>query len=131
MSDTLQAVIDKANVNVGAAQAMAAAPALAVVTVPVVQPTLEDTLKVHDKEFVAGDIWKEYTPEELYWWTHLLLKRAGMRVKGEKFDKDVYDAGNYLGMYKSALADYDPKVDPEIHPNVITLTAQLRSYKGA
>lgn len=138
MSDTLQAAIDKANQNVGAANAMAAAPPLTLGTTPTVVsvPTevvkqIDEALKPHDQDFVQADAWKQYTLEELFWWAHNLLKRATMRVKGDKFEKDLYDAGNYLGMYKAGLADYDPKNDPEKHPNVIQLTNQLRQLQGA
>lgn len=97
---------------------------------PEVTKAIDEVLKPHDADFVSPDIWRQYTLEELYWWSHNLFKRAVMRTPGEKKDKDVYDGENYLGMYKSALADYDPGHDPEKHPNVISLTLSLNQLKG-
>lgn len=44
--------------------------------------------------------WEDYTTQELEMWVHLLIKRAGHRIRRDKRDKDLLDAQNYLNMLK-------------------------------
>jgi len=47
--------------------------------------------------------WHAYSLGELGWWVHLLAMRAEHRVPGEKRDKDLQDAQNYLHMMQAKL----------------------------
>jgi hypothetical protein len=47
--------------------------------------------------------WKQYSIEELGQWVHLFVKRASHRTNGEKRDKDLYDAQNYLLMIQEHI----------------------------
>lgn len=52
----------------------------------------------HAADYTNG-AWKNYTFEELNWWTRLLAKRATHRTDPVKAQKDLTDAANYLAMY--------------------------------
>lgn len=56
----------------------------------------------HDAEYKPA-AWKQYTLEELGKWVHLLAMRAEHRMPGEKREKDLYDAQNYLDMMQEKL----------------------------
>lgn len=62
-----------------------------------------EQIEEHDARF-KPDAWKDYTVAELAMWSHLLRKRAAMRVEPEKAAKDIADAENYEAMLKAALA---------------------------
>lgn len=62
---------------------------------------IDESLVSHNADYDPPDAWKQYTDEELRWWVHLLTKRAGMRVPGEKKTKDLVDAVNYQAMLDS------------------------------
>lgn len=59
-------------------------------------------LKEHEQDYKA-EAWKQYSMAELGQWVNLLCKRAAHRSNPEKREKDLYDAGNYLGMMKAKL----------------------------
>jgi hypothetical protein len=54
-------------------------------------------LAPHAADYHEG-AWLAYTPAELGWWVHLLLKRSAMRADPAKRHKDLHDARNYLEM---------------------------------
>lgn len=69
------------------------------------------SLKAHEADYKPA-AWKEYTAEELAWWVRLLCKRAGHRDNAEKRSKDLYDAGNYLEMFRQVAAEDADAVGP-------------------
>lgn len=59
-----------------------------------------EQIKGHQAKYWA-DAWKQYTPQELGDWIHLLLKRSAHRTEREKAMKDIADAQNYLHMLQA------------------------------
>lgn len=59
-------------------------------------------IQPHDARF-KPDAWRQYTIAELAMWSHLLRKRADMRVEPEKAAKDREDAENYEAMLREAI----------------------------
>ena len=58
-------------------------------------------IKGHASDYLDGS-WRQYTPEELKWWVHLLRKRAAHRTSETKREKDLYDASNYQAMFDAS-----------------------------
>jgi uncharacterized protein YlxW (UPF0749 family) len=61
-----------------------------------------ESLKPHSKDYVFYS-WEDYSFLELGAWVHLLCKRATHRTNGEKRNKDLYDAQNYLNMMQEHI----------------------------
>lgn len=61
--------------------------------------TTPEQIKAHASDYHNG-AWRDYAPLELWWWVHLLRKRAGHRTDPVKRDKDAYDASNYEAMLR-------------------------------
>jgi len=70
-------------------------------------------MNIPSNDSYKNDAWKDYTPEELEQWVHLLTKRAGHRNDSAKAKKDLDDAENYQAMFDARLLDTPSEFVPD------------------
>lgn len=75
-----------------------------------------ESCKEHQSKY-KENAWEAYTLLELGTWVQLLTKRASHRKPGEKQEKDLQDASNYLDMMRAKFeAERERILNPEPKP---------------